>query len=77
MISDAAQTVFKVSDHGIGIPQDEIAHLFESFHRASNLGDISGTGLALAVVKNSVDLHGGTISVTSAHGQGTTFTVRL
>lgn len=77
VVSDAVQTVFEVSDHGIGIPQDEIPHLFESFHRASNVGDIPGTGLGLAIVKNSVDLHGGTISVTSAHGQGTTFTVRL
>ncbi len=77
VVSDAAHTVFEVSDHGIGIPQDEIPHLFESFHRASNVGDIPGTGLGLAIVKNSVDLHGGTISVTSTPGQGTTFTVRL
>nr|WP_295767883.1 PAS domain S-box protein [Rhodoferax sp.] len=75
--SEGAQTVFEVSDRGIGIPQDEIPHLFESFHRASNVGDIQGTGLGLAIVKNAVDLHGGTISVTSTPGLGTTFTVRL
>lgn len=75
--SDAEHTEFEVSDHGIGIPLDEIPHLFESFHRASNVGDIPGTGLGLAIVKNAVDLHGGSISVTSVAGQGTTFTVRL
>jgi PAS domain S-box-containing protein len=77
VVSDGAHTVFEVADHGIGIPQDEIPHLFESFHRASNVGDIQGTGLGLAIVKNAVDLHGGTISVTSTPGVGTTFTVRL
>lgn len=77
VVSDGAHTVFEVSDQGIGIPQDEIAHLFEPFHRASNVGDIQGTGLGLAIVKNAVDLHGGTISVTSTPRVGTTFTVRL
>lgn len=77
VVSDAAHTVFEVSDHGIGIPPDEIPHLFESFHRASNVGDIPGTGLGLAIVKNAVDLHGGTIRVASAPGRGTTFTIRL
>ncbi|MBI2768635.1 MAG: PAS domain S-box protein [Burkholderiales bacterium] len=72
-----ASTVFEVSDHGIGIPTDEIPHLFESFHRASNVGAIQGTGLGLAIVKNAVEMHGGTIAVASAAGQGTTFTVRL
>ncbi|WP_053076726.1 7TM diverse intracellular signaling domain-containing protein [Caenimonas sp. SL110] len=70
-------TVFEVSDQGIGIPADEIAHLFESFHRASNVGAIQGTGLGLAIVKNAVEMHGGTIEVQSRIGEGTTFTVRL
>lgn len=73
----ATQYVFEVSDQGIGIPPEEIPHLFESFHRASNVGDIQGTGLGLAIVKNAVDLHGGDISVTSAPGQGTCFTIRI
>jgi len=71
------QTVFEVSDHGIGIPQEELEDLFESFHRASNVGDIQGTGLGLAIVKQAVDLHGGTIHVRSNVGDGTCFTVRL
>jgi signal transduction histidine kinase len=71
------QTVFEVSDQGIGIPHDEIEDLFESFHRASNVGDIQGTGLGLAIVKQAVELHGGTVQVHSAVGHGTRFTVRL
>lgn len=70
-------TVFRVRDSGIGIPPEEVDHLFESFHRASNVGDIQGTGLGLAIVKNAVDMHGGTIAVESVLGEGTTFTVRL
>ena len=72
-----AATVFAVSDEGIGIPPDEVPHLFESFHRASNVGAIPGTGLGLAIVKNAVQMHGGTIEVRSQLGRGTTFTVRL
>ncbi len=74
------QLVLEVSDNGIGIPADEITHLFESFHRASNVGAIPGTGLGLAIVKNAVDLYGGTIEVSSLvgpAGSGTCFTVRL
>ena len=71
------ETIFTVSDQGIGIPAEELSHLFESFHRASNVGDIQGTGLGLAIVKNSVELHGGNISVQSSVGQGTKFIVRL
>ncbi|MCY7306436.1 MAG: sensor histidine kinase, partial [Rhodoferax sp.] len=62
---------------GIGVPETEIAHLFESFHRASNVGSIQGTGLGLAIVKNSVDLHGGEVRVRSDPQRGTVFTVRL
>lgn len=73
----ASDMVFEISDQGIGIPGDEIAHLFESFHRSSNVGNIQGTGLGLAIVKNSVDLHGGRIEVRSEQGLGTCFTVWL
>jgi PAS domain S-box-containing protein len=74
---DGADTVFRVADQGIGIPPEELGHLFESFHRASNVGEIQGTGLGLAIVKNAVDMHGGSISVDSRLGAGTAFTVRL
>lgn len=70
-------TVFSVADQGIGIPGDELAHLFGSFHRASNVGAIAGTGLGLAIIKEAVDLHGGGITVQSQPGEGTVFTVTL
>jgi PAS domain S-box-containing protein len=71
------RVAFEVSDQGIGIPAEELPHLFEWFHRASNVGEIQGTGLGLAIVKNSVDLHGGRIEVASAVGEGTRFTVTI
>ncbi|MDO9405994.1 MAG: GAF domain-containing sensor histidine kinase [Polaromonas sp.] len=71
------RVAFEVTDEGIGIPADEMAHMFEWFHRARNVGDIQGTGLGLAIVKNSVDLHGGTIRVESALGKGSRFVVEI
>ncbi len=73
------QAVFDISDHGIGIPPDDLAHLYDTFHRAGNVGNIAGTGLGMTIVKRSVDLHGGTIEVNSRVGaeSGTRFTVTL
>jgi signal transduction histidine kinase len=51
--------------------------MFESFHRASNVDNRPGTGLGLAIVKKAVELHGGEISLQSAVGDGTRFTVVL
>ncbi|HCF26611.1 MAG TPA: hypothetical protein DEV81_05255 [Cyanobacteria bacterium UBA11049] len=51
------------------------AQLFNSFHQASNVGTISGTGLGLTIVKKFVDLHGSQIAVESEVGVGTTFMV--
>jgi PAS domain S-box-containing protein len=72
-----SHTVMTVTDEGIGIPPEEVAHLYDSFHRGSNVGDIPGTGLGLAIVKSAVDKYGGHIDVQSTPGQGTCFTVRL
>jgi PAS domain S-box-containing protein len=69
--------VFEVADQGIGIPADEIPHLFGSFHRASNVGAIQGTGLGLAIARNAVERHGGAIEVASELGAGTVFKVSL
>ncbi|HVO44048.1 MAG TPA: HAMP domain-containing sensor histidine kinase, partial [Aggregatilineales bacterium] len=66
-----------VRDQGIGIPAADLKHLFEPFHRAANVGTISGTGLGLTIAKESVEMHGGTISVESQVDVGTTFTVRI
>lgn len=71
------EATFFVKDQGIGIPKDDQQHLFESFHRATNVGQIQGTGLGLAIVKKSVELHQGTIVVESIPEQGTTFIVKL
>ncbi|MDB5812463.1 MAG: domain S-box [Betaproteobacteria bacterium] len=68
---------FDVVDHGIGIPAEDQARLFESFHRAGNVGTIAGTGLGLAIVKKSVDLQRGSISFNSRVGKGTRFTVAI
>ncbi|MFO0611461.1 MAG: DAHL domain-containing protein [Polyangiaceae bacterium] len=66
---------FIVEDEGIGVSKEDVPHLFESFHRGSNVGHIPGTGLGLAVVRRSVDAHGGTLDVHSEEGRGTTFEV--
>ncbi len=69
--------IIRVSDQGIGIPEDDQRRLFEPFHRASNVGQIQGTGLGLAITRQAVERHGGSISVESQVGVGTTFSVRL
>lgn len=77
MICQSERAIFKVQDFGIGIPAEEQDRLFNSFHRANNVGSIPGTGLGLPIVKRSVDLHEGTITTKSQVGIGTTFTVIL
>jgi signal transduction histidine kinase len=69
------EVIFQIKDSGIGIPIEDQQRLFEPFHRAKNVGTISGTGLGMAIVKKSVDLHGGQITVMSEVGIGTTFIV--
>ncbi|HEY9729018.1 MAG TPA: hybrid sensor histidine kinase/response regulator [Chroococcales cyanobacterium] len=68
---------FAIQDEGIGIPLKDQQRLFETFHRASNVGQIQGTGLGLSIVKRCVDLHQGQIQLESAEGIGTTVTVML
>ncbi len=71
------RAIFEIQDQGIGIPPEDLPRLFESFYRATNVGNIQGTGLGLAIVKKCVDIHNGEITVTSKVGVGTTFTVTL
>jgi signal transduction histidine kinase len=68
-----------VTDQGIGIPQHALPRLFERFYRAAqgDTGGIGGLGIGLYVVKEIVMLHGGTITVTSTEGVGSTFTICL
>jgi len=67
----------QIKDYGIGIPEKDQNNLFESFSRASNVGDIEGTGLGLVIVKQFIEMHGGTISFDSKVGKGTNFKILL
>lgn len=70
--------LLRVHDRGLGIPEDELPHIFERYRRGRNVvGKIAGAGIGLAGVRQVVDQHGGTIEVESREGEGTTFTVRL
>ncbi|MGW3770286.1 SpoIIE family protein phosphatase [Actinomadura verrucosospora] len=68
-----------VADTGVGVAEDEVPRLFERFHRVANTRARSneGSGIGLALVKELVGLHGGTIDAASTEGEGTRFTVRL
>lgn len=68
-----------VSDNGYGMSEEFVANIFESFSREedSRTSKIQGTGLGMAITKNLVDLMGGTISVQSAKGAGSTFIVQI
>jgi signal transduction histidine kinase len=63
----------EVSDTGVGIPSENLSKIFEPYFSTKE----TGTGLGLAIVQKIIDLHGGTIDVASAEGEGTKFTVRL
>lgn len=69
--------VIEVEDRGVGIPVEDQPRLFETFHRGRNVNHIAGAGLGLAIVRKSVQLHGGRIAVRSVPNQGTTFTVTI
>jgi PAS domain S-box-containing protein len=70
--------VLEVTDHGIGIPDADLPHIFKPFYRASNVGDTTaGTGLGLSSTRHIVQLHGGSIAVHSPAGGGCTVIVRL
>jgi PAS domain S-box-containing protein len=71
------QITLRVSDQGIGIPKKDQARLFEPFHRGGNTSGIVGTGLGLAIVYESVQIHGGSVSVKSIEGAGSIFTICL
>jgi len=68
----ATEVRFVIEDQGIGFPADYQAKIFTQFERASNVGSIKGTGLGLSIVKYAVECHGGTISLSSEEGVGTT-----
>ena len=73
------QVELSVRDTGVGIPPTELPRLFERFHRVEGQAGRTqeGTGIGLALVQELVRLHGGTVTVESAPGQGSTFTVAI
>ncbi len=87
--SDAGKNIFlshsrgenavtiSVRDEGIGIPPQDQKHMFDRFFRASNAGNIPGTGLGLNIVKRYVDLLGGTVNFISEYKKGTTFFITV
>jgi len=69
--------VTTITDHGIGIPDEAQTTVFDPFERAGNVGSISGSGLGLSIVKQAVEMHGGSITFNSKVGEGTTFVLTL
>ena len=74
--SDGHQFTLRVADTGSGIPQNEIANIFDHFFQGDTVHH-SGSGIGLALSKAFVELHEGTIDVKSVEGEGTVFTVRI
>jgi signal transduction histidine kinase len=70
--------VITVTDTGIGMAEEDVPHIFDGLFRAKSARDgHSGTGLGLAITRRIIDAHGGTISVQSKLGKGSTFTITL
>lgn len=76
---DSSSAFVSVTDHGIGIPKDELKRVFDKFYRGSNerTKETQGSGLGLTLARNIVVAHGGTIEVESEVGKGSRFTVRI
>ena len=72
-----SKVLISVKDKGMGIPEQDLKHLFEPFYRASNVGEISGTGLGSTIAKEYVELNGGTISVKSEMNVGSEFIIEF
>ncbi|MEI7557104.1 PAS domain S-box protein [Candidatus Chlorohelix sp.] len=68
----ATQAIGTITDEGIGIPPENMLHLYDMFYRADNVGEIQGTGLGLPIVKMSLLTHGGDIEIESEINKGTT-----
>ena len=76
---DDLNTILRVADTGVGIPQDSLNRIFERFYRVdkSHSKEVGGTGLGLSIVKHAVNIHNGNIEVHSDLGKGTEFVVNF
>ncbi|MCB9285589.1 MAG: response regulator [Lewinellaceae bacterium] len=74
---DGPQAELRVTDTGMGIPADQLANLFDRFYYSTQSEVQAGSGLGLSLTKELVELHGGTISVDSKEGKGSSFIVVL
>ncbi|MFI3279246.1 MAG: ATP-binding protein [Rikenellaceae bacterium] len=79
IVSDNGERLLelKVSDTGRGIPQKDVSMIFDHFYQASNSLRDKGSGIGLSLVKSYVEMHGGSISVETLLGEGSTFTVHV
>ena len=77
LLCDASYVFIKVSDNGMGIPEDYLKWPYERFHRGSNVGTIPGTGLGLSIVKRYTDMHYGEIFIDSKVNSGTKVTIKI
>lgn len=80
VVLDLAQTdaiYLRVRDQGIGIPPQDQEKLFDPFFRASNVGDVNGTGLGLPIARQGIELHGGTLTIPRSDATGTEFLITL
>jgi signal transduction histidine kinase len=78
VMEDENAVLVQVIDRGMGIPQEDIPHLFDRFYRAhQGTAHVGGAGLGLYISRQIMEAHGGTIGVESEVGRGSTFTLRL
>jgi two-component system, OmpR family, sensor histidine kinase SenX3 len=73
----ASEIFISVTDHGVGVPADEINSLFRRFYRARTAEGIPGTGIGLSFVAQIMELHHGRVEVSSEEGRGSTFSLRF
>ena len=74
---DDDKLFFSVKDHGIGMDEQTLQMIFDSFYRAKNVTNIEGTGMGLSILKKAVDLLGGKINANSTKGEGSEFMVLI
>lgn len=74
---DEGEVQIRITDHGIGIPPDQVEAVLQPFNRGNNVGAITGSGLGLTIARQAVERHGGKLSLSSIEDHGTEAVVRL